>query len=116
MSPKQDRTQYWQQTLTHFLASGLSQVAYAKQYKISKASLHKWSKHLAIPLSSGKAASCVEQDPPLSFIEVRSPLCADPVSQAPLKLELLRAGSPIIKAELTLGWEQAASLLKALAS
>ena len=116
MSARQDRTQYWQQTLAHFLASGLSQVAYTKQYKISKASLYKWSKRLAIPLRSGKAASCVEQDQPLSFIEVRSSLCAASVSQVPLKLELLRAGSPTIKAEMTLGWEEAASLLKALAN
>jgi len=115
MSRKQDRIQYWQQTLEHFLSSGLSQAAYTKQYKISKASLYKWSKHLAVPLKPHKSVSGILQDQPLSFIEVPSSLCGEQLPQVPLKLEFLRVGGSIIKAEVCLGWEQMVSLLKALA-
>lgn len=115
MSRKQDRIQYWQQTLAHFLSSGLSQAAYTRQYKISKASLYKWSKYLAIPLKPHKSASSEGHDQPLSFIELPSSLCEEQPPQVPLKLELLGVGGSIIKAEMCLGWEQMVGLLKALA-
>ena len=110
---KEDRRQYWQQRLEHFISSGLSQKQYVKQHKVSLGSLHKWSKILSIPLNPSMNESCKKEPELLSFIELQN--SSLPV-QIPLKLEIVGAGGLIVKTELTTGWEQVVGLLKALAN
>lgn len=111
---REDRTQYWQQVLEDFLASGLKKEEYAKQHKISRASLYKWSKCLGISLEqSGKNFSS-EQESPLTFVEMKELPSSSYVPQVPLKLEVCGRRGMTVKVELTAGWEQVAGLVKAL--
>ncbi|OJX13131.1 MAG: hypothetical protein BGO77_08565 [Caedibacter sp. 37-49] len=112
MAQKQDRKDYWQQTIEKFLSSGLSQDEYAKQHKISKASLYKWSKRLSIPLTAFKKTPLESQAQPLTFIKI--PSVSVSRDSIPLKLEIMGVRGSSIKAEMSVVLEQVASLLKAL--
>lgn len=110
---EEGRRQYWQETLSHFLKSGLSQIHYARQYGVSGKSLRNWSKRLGIPLTRGKQDSRGEGADSFSFIELSSSSCSAPLL---VKLEMLNGKGHKIKVEMTVLWEQAVRLLTALGS
>lgn len=104
----------WQEIIEDFLKSGMLQKDYAREHKISRATLSAWGKRLGIPLSTRGRQLKVDKEfcPPLSFIDIE-PLKG---MEAPpcLKMELIFPQGHILKLETVAGWEGAGIFIRAL--
>lgn len=108
-----DRKEYWAERLRHFLGSGLSQRGYARQQGICVKSLRKWSQRLEISLRCPKMGSSSGSESPFSFVEISGSSCSAPLF---LRLDLPMGKGQKVKVEMSVLWDQAAHLLKALSS
>lgn len=118
---------HWKGILEDFTGSNYRVGKYCQDRKISKASLYKWSKQLAIPLKNQRSLTKTSridrngvQTSPIgeeafSFIELKIPPSNASVS-FPLKLELLLAQERKLKIEIPSTWEQAVGMIKTLVS
>jgi hypothetical protein len=119
---------HWKGILEDFTGSNYGVGKYCQDRKISKASLYKWSKQLAIPLKNhgslakapqadrdGTQISSIGEEEAFSFIELKVPPSNASVS-FPLKLELLLTQERKIKIEAPSTWEQVAGMIKTLVS
>jgi hypothetical protein len=119
---------HWKGILEDFTGSNYGVGKYCQDRKISKASLYKWSKQLAISLKNQRSltktsridrnsvqTSPIGEEEAFSFIELKIPPSNASVS-FPLKLELLLTQERKLKIELPSTWEQAIGMIKTLVS
>src|SRR5262245_34043208 len=109
--------EYWKSVIKDYLTSGCGQVAYCQRHKISKASLHKWSRQLGIPLKQRQQASQFRQsknnEESLSFIALNVPAHMESAA-IPLKLDLFITPERQVKIETIATWDNVVGLVKAL--
>jgi hypothetical protein len=119
---------HWKGILEDFVGSNYGVGKYCQDRKISKASLYKWSKQLAIPIKNqhslttthrtdGNSAqtSPIREKEAFSFIELKVSPSNTSIS-FPLKLELLLAQEHRLKIEVPSTWEQVVGMIKTLVS
>lgn len=119
---------HWKGILEGYVGSNYGIGKYCQDRKISKASLYKWSKKLAIPIKNQRSLTmthCTDensaQTTPIrekeafSFIELKAPPSNTNFS-FPLKLELLLAQEHRLKIEIPSTWEQVVGMIKTLVS
>lgn len=119
----------WRKILEDFVASDRAIRHYCQDRNVSKASLHRWSRRLNIPLRPARSSltkspqaegnegpsNVTRKDDPLSFLELKvSPF--NGVSSFPVKLELVLAPGRLLKIEAASSWDGVVGMVKALVS